>query len=601
VRKPLIASLTLGVLLALAVFRAIDLWWWRTQTLEAAQGRAANLAIIVSEYLNEMFVAADASLRQLALHSQRIGGPSASEADWGPSLASARAGLTGIGSISVTDADGVIRHSTQRVIVGQARRDHYLFKRLVEEPGDQFVVDTPFRTVVEPKGFIIPMGRRLTTNAGAFDGIVVVSVLPAAPRDFFRSINLSEHDVLWVFHPDGFTLFREPSAVSSTGEIATGNPIFEAARRTGASGTVEAALVPGGATMLSAFRVSRSPQLFVAVSLDRDVLLSDWRRQALGSAAFFLVLGVTLTGTLVVLFRQMDARRQVEWELAVAQQLESARLTEINAQLAASLTAEQHARLEAETAGRLKDEFLMTVSHELRTPLTAIYGWARMLVAGHLAADQKQMALRTIERNVQVQARLVDDLLDVSRIIGGKLRLDLRTVNPAEVARQSVETVRPASEAKNIDVETIIDPGVGNIVCDPDRLQQIVWNLLSNAIKFTRDRGRVRVFMAQTDDRIEIVVSDTGAGISAEFLPYVFDRFRQEQSGSKRRHGGLGLGLAIVRHLVELHGGSVTAGSNGEGQGATFRVELPVRARPPIEAETPVVAVTEIAPISNHF
>ena len=217
-----------------------------------------------------------------------------------------------------------------------------------------------------------------------------------------------------------------------------------------------------------------------------------------------------------------------------------------------------------------------------------------MLVAGNLTAEQKQTALQTIDRNVQVQARLVDDLLDVSRIIGGKLRLDLRTVNPAEVVRQSVETVRPASEAKNIDVETIIDPGIGTIVCDPDRLQQIVWNLLSNAIKFTRDRGRVQLFIARTDDRIEIVVSDTGVGISAEFLPYVFDRFRQEQSGSKRRHGGLGLGLAIVRHLVELHGGSVTASSTGEGQGATFRVELPVTARPPIETEAPAAAVTGV-------
>jgi signal transduction histidine kinase len=595
VRKSLTAGLTLGVLLTLAVFRAIDLWWWRAQTLKAAQGRAANLAFIVSEYINQMFVAADASLRQLALHSQRVGGPGASEADWGPSLASARAGLTGIGSISVIDADGVIRHSTQRAIIGQSRRDHYIFKRLVEEPGDQFLVDTPFRTVVEPKGVVIPMGRRLTTREGAFAGIVVVTVLPATPRDFFRSIDLGPHDALSVFHPDGFILFREPSAVSQTGEIATGNPIFEAARRTGASGTIEAALVPGGVPMLSAFHVSRPPQLFVAVSLDFDTLLSDWRRQAVGSAAFFLVLGVTLVGTLVVLFRQMDARRQVERELAAAQQLESARLTEVNAQLAVSLKAEQHAREEAETAGRLKEEFLMTVSHELRTPLTAIYGWARMLVAGNLSADQKQTALQTIDRNVQVQARLVDDLLDVSRIIGGKLRLDLRTVNPADVVRQSVETVRPASEAKNVDMETIIDPGIGTIVCDPDRLQQIVWNLLSNAIKFTRDRGRVQLFIARTDDRIEIVVSDTGAGISAEFLPYVFDRFRQEQSGSKRRHGGLGLGLAIVRHLVELHGGSVTASSTGEGQGATFRVELPVRARPPIETEAPAATVTGVA------
>jgi signal transduction histidine kinase len=429
----------------------------------------------------------------------------------------------------------------------------------------------------------------------------VVTVLPAAPQNLFRSIDVAQRDRLWVFHPDGYVLFREPSDTSSLGEVAAGNPIFEAARRTGGSGVVEAAITRGGPTMLTAFHAALAPDLLVAVSLDRDALLSDWRRQVIGSGVFFVVLGLTLMGTLVVLFRQMDARRQVEWKLAVARQVESARLTAVNAQLSAALAAEQEARGHVEASGRLKDEFLMTVSHELRTPLTAIYGWARMLASGSLTAERKQSAFQTIERNVQVQARLVDDLLDVSRIIGGKLRLELRSVNPAEVVMHAIETVQPAAEARNIQVETIVDPGISTIVCDPDRLQQIVWNLLSNAIKFTRDRGRVRVFMAQTDDRIEIVVSDTGAGISAEFLPYVFDRFRQEQSGSKRRHGGLGLGLAIVRHLVELHGGSVTAGSNGEGQGATFRVELPVRARPPIEAETPVVAVTEIAPISNHF
>ena len=320
----------------------------------------------------------------------------------------------------------------------------------------------------------------------------------------------------------------------------------------------------------------------------------------IGSAVFFLVLALLLTGTLAVLFRQMDARRRVELELAVAQQLESARLTDVNAQLANALAAEQRARLEAEASGRLKDEFLMTVSHELRTPLTAIYGWTRMLEAGTLTDDQQQTALQTIERNVQMQTRLVDDLLDVSRGIGGRLRLDLRMVSPADVVMQAIETVRPAAQAKGIRIETALDPDSGTIVCDPERLLQIVWNLLSNAIKFTRDGGRVQLFLARTGGRIELVVQDTGAGISAGFLPHVFERFRQEQSGPTRLYGGLGLGLAIVRHLVELHGGSVTASSDGEGCGATFRVELPVRAQPPIETETPPAAATGGSPRSQH-
>jgi signal transduction histidine kinase len=596
VRKPLIAGLTLGVLLSLAAFRAVDLWWWRTQTVKVAAARAGNLAFILSQYIHEMFVAADASLRHLSLHSQRIGGPHAPDAEWAPSLASANAGLTGVGSISVLDADGVIRHSTQPAIVGQSRRDQYIFKTLMTYAGDDFVIDTPFRMVVEPKEFVIPVGRRLTTKEGRFDGIVVITILPAAPREFFRTIDIGPRDMLWVFHPDGFILFREPSTAPPTGEHAIGNPIFEAAMKTGAPGVIQSAGTPDGPVMLTAYHVGPRPHLFVAVSLDRSTLLADWRRQAVGSAVLFVVLGLLLIGTLSVLFRQMDARRRVESELAVARQLESARLTDVNSQLANALAAEQRARLEAEASGRLKDEFLMTVSHELRTPLTAIYGWARMLVAGTLTEDQQQTALQTIERNVQMQARLVDDLLDVSRGIGGELRLDLRTVSPADIVRQAVETVRPAAQAKDIRIETVLDPDSGTIVCDPERLLQIVWNLLSNAIKFTRDGGCVEVFLARTAFRIELVVHDTGAGISPEFLPYVFERFRQAQTGPTRLYGGLGLGLAIVRHLVELHGGSVTASSDGEGCGATFRVELPIRAQPPLEADTPPAAGTGASP-----
>ena len=485
----------------------------------------------------------------------------------------------------MADADGVIRHSTQRALIGKSRRDDYLFKRLATAGGDEFLIDTPFRRVDGSSGFVIPMGRRLTTAGGAFDGIVVVTFLPAAPHDFFRTIDMGPHDILWAFHPGGFVLFREPSAAAVTIEPASGNAVFEAAQRAGTSGAIQGAVTPGGPVMLSAYHVSATPNLIVAVSLNRWDILAGWRRQALGAIAFNVMLGLALAATLAILFRQVDARRRVERELAAAQQLESARLTAVNAQLTGALEAEQRARRHAEDSVRLKDEFLMTVSHELRTPLTAIYGWARMLVAGVLTTDQQHNALRTIERNVQVQARLVDDLLDVSRIIGGKLRLELRSVDPADVVGHAVETVRPAAQARQIEIDAMLDPGRGTIVCDPERLQQIVWNLLSNAIKFTREGGRVQVFVARNGDRIEIVVQDTGAGISPEFLPYVFDRFRQEHSGSKRRYGGLGLGLAIVRHLVELHGGSVTASSEGEGRGATFRVELPVRAQTAVDVE----------------
>jgi PAS domain S-box-containing protein len=240
------------------------------------------------------------------------------------------------------------------------------------------------------------------------------------------------------------------------------------------------------------------------------------------------------------------------------------------------LQREREARRQAEEASNLKDEFLATVSHELRTPLTAILGWAHLLRAGQLDEKGATRALETVERNARAQSQLIDDLLDVSRIITGKLRLDVRQVDPGSFIEAAIEAVRPAAEAKNVRVQKVMDTGVVSIAGDPARLQQVVWNLLSNAIKFTPKGGRVQVRLERVNSHIEIAVSDTGVGIKPEFLPYVFDRFRQADMGTTRQHGGLGLGLAIVRHLVELHGGMVQAESPGEGQGATFVVKLPV-------------------------
>ena len=240
------------------------------------------------------------------------------------------------------------------------------------------------------------------------------------------------------------------------------------------------------------------------------------------------------------------------------------------------LTSEHTAREEAETANRSKDEFLATVSHELRTPLNAILGWAHMLRANKLDQTTQTRALETIERNAKSQAQLIEDILDVSRIVTGKLRLDVRPVELAAVVEAAIDAVRPAADAKGITLETILDPRAGPVSGDPNRLQQIVWNLASNAVKFTGKGGRVQVQLQRVNSYIEIVVSDTGQGISTEFLPYVFERFRQADATSTRRHGGLGLGLAIVRHLVEMHGGTVLASSPGEGMGATFTVKLPL-------------------------
>jgi signal transduction histidine kinase/AmiR/NasT family two-component response regulator len=242
------------------------------------------------------------------------------------------------------------------------------------------------------------------------------------------------------------------------------------------------------------------------------------------------------------------------------------------------LENERAARATAERVNRMKDEFLMTVSHELRTPLTAIYGWARMLVTGQIREEQRQRAIETIERNAQAQVQLVNDLLDVSRAISGKVRLDVRRVDAGGVVLAAVDSIRPAADAKGIHLNVAVDEHAGSISVDAGRIQQVVWNLLSNAVKFTAAGGSVDIRLSRQGDQIELVVADTGCGIEPDFVPYVFDRFRQGDAGTTRQHGGLGLGLAIVRHLVELHGGTVAAESRGAGLGATFRVLLP-RAR----------------------
>jgi len=231
---------------------------------------------------------------------------------------------------------------------------------------------------------------------------------------------------------------------------------------------------------------------------------------------------------------------------------------------------------QAEESSRLKEEFLATISHELRTPLSAILGWARMLRLGQLSKENAAKALDTIERNARAQAQLIDDLLDVSRIVTGKLRMDVRPSDPNSFIDAAVEAVRPAAEAKGVRVQKVIDTGLVSIPGDPVRLQQVVWNLLSNAIKFTPRGGRVQIRSERVNSHLEIIVSDTGQGIAPDFLPHVFDRFRQADQKTSRQHGGMGLGLAIVRHLVELHGGNVSAVSEGEGQGATFTVRLPI-------------------------
>jgi signal transduction histidine kinase len=237
--------------------------------------------------------------------------------------------------------------------------------------------------------------------------------------------------------------------------------------------------------------------------------------------------------------------------------------------------AVQRARESAEVANRLKDEFLATVSHELRTPLNAVLGWTSLLRSTNMDAERREKALETIERNAKLQQKIVEDILDVSRIIAGQLRLEREPMPFRPVVEAAIESIRPMAAAKSLQTTVELDDDPAIIIGDSARLHQVVWNLLSNAVKFTPDAGQIRVTLAVTESSVELVVADTGIGIAPEFQPHVFERFRQGDARVSRTHGGLGLGLAIVRHLTEMHGGTVAAVSAGEGKGATFILRLP--------------------------
>lgn len=301
-------------------------------------------------------------------------------------------------------------------------------------------------------------------------------------------------------------------------------------------------------------------------------------------------LTVAINQLLTTLQLSQQALYQANADLETRVEQRTAALTQANSRLEEShqeldellrreqtaLAVSEAARNEAETANRIKDEFLAVLSHELRTPLNPILGWSKLLRTRKLDENSTARALETIERNAQLQTQLIEDLLDVSRILQGKLNLKICAVNLVPTIESAIETVRLAAQAKSIEIKTVFEPDVGQVSGDPNRLQQVLWNLLSNAVKFTPTGGRVEIRLECLGKQAQISVLDTGKGIKPDFLPYVFDYFRQADSTTTRKFGGLGLGLAIVHHLVELHGGTVWAESRGEGLGATFTVTLPL-------------------------
>lgn len=322
-----------------------------------------------------------------------------------------------------------------------------------------------------------------------------------------------------------------------------------------------------GVPVVAALRTIPGTPWYLVAKVDSSEILTPIRERA-WVVAIVTTLLIVIAGIGVGFWWKHETTRFYRHELETERERQAERTR--------LLEREQVARKEAETANRMKDEFLATVSHELRTPLNPILGWAYALRSSDLDAETRIEAYETIERNARLQSQLVEDLLDVSRIITGKLYLDVRPVDLPGIIKSAQDSIQLAAIAKGIQMDLDLNP-VDGIVCgDANRLQQVVWNLLSNAVKFTPQGGRVAVQLGQTDGYIEIKVSDTGMGMNPEFLPYAFDRFRQADEATSRRKGGLGLGLAIVRHIVELHGGTVSASSQGEGKGSTFVVSLPL-------------------------
>ncbi len=326
--------------------------------------------------------------------------------------------------------------------------------------------------------------------------------------------------------------------------------------------------MPGmdGLALLAEIRAVRpkTPTLLITGHGEHDLALQALR----GGAYDFIQKPIDRDYFVAALTRAIQVR-QLSRKLEAQQEA----LERHAAELECTVEARTH---ELREANRIKDEFLATVSHELRTPLNSILGWAQLMRTGTLDDNVSGRALQTIERNTRMLAQIIDDLLDVSRIISGKLRLDVKPIDLGPVVEAALEAVRPAAAAKHIHLDLSLDSTVGAVSGDPGRLQQVVWNLLSNAMKFTPDGGSVDVRLEGVGSNACITIQDTGEGIPESFLPFVFDRFRQADSTFTRMHGGLGIGLAIVRHLVEMHGGLVTADSPGKDQGATFTVSLPL-------------------------
>jgi signal transduction histidine kinase/ActR/RegA family two-component response regulator len=553
-----IGLIAVAILLAGAALRGWDLARRRAELLSAAASRAANVTLLLSGYVHESFAAADASLRQLALHGRRIGGAPAPADEWLPSLRTARAGVPAIGAVTVVDAAGIIRHSTQPSIVGQSRRDDYMVRRLLSDTADALVAGRPFRTVAGRPGYIIPLGRRMTAADGRLLGLVVTSFELDSARRFLRSADLGREGMVWVFHPEGVVLIREPSEGDPMGEAALGHPVFEAGRlATAGSTAVRTRLTPDGPMLTAGWRRIDDPPLMVAAALSEHELLGEWRRELWISTGVFLLLSLAVAGALAALFRQMDVRRAHDAALARNQRLAS--LGELTGGVAHDFN-------------NLLTVILGNVSLLKRRPGTRMQDeLSEIEQATHRAADLTR-SLLAFARRQQLRPALLDlnEIVEgvqpmLRRLLGEEITVTLR------LARNGCLAVVDATQLETALVNLCVNardamPAGGLLVLETGHAE------------LTRDYARHNEEV--TPGRYALVsVSDTGQGIRPEHLSRIFEPFFTTKGVGK----GTGLGLSMVYGFVRQSGGHIKAYTEA-GHGATFKLYFPEAAGTPAPA-----------------